>query len=138
MHAFAAVFDEIQCSLSYEYRVLFSKVVIVFFFTVVYVVLPLNGSVVVFQSMTNSSVRCRTICSVRWSRCFAGRTAHRPSDHVIIVVIVIVIVIVIIAAVHNVVQMQEEFKTPIYIITICIFVSRNCSSVEKCFINVLY
>ena len=137
MHAFAAVFDEIQFSLSYEYRVLFSKVVIVFF-TVVYVVLPLNGSVVVFQSMTNSSVRCRTICSVRWSRCFAGRTAHRPSDHVIIVVIVIVIVIVIIAAVHNVVQMQEEFKTPIYIITICIFVSRNCSSVEKCFINVLY
>ena len=133
MHAFAAVFDEIQCSLSYEYRVLFSKVVIVFF-TVVYVVLPLNGSVVVFQSMTNSSVRCRTICSVRWSRCFAGRTAHRPSDHVIIVVIVIVII----AAVHNVVQMQEEFKTPIYIITICIFVSRNCSSVEKCFINVLY
>ena len=137
MHAFAAVFDEIQFSLSYEYRVLFSKVVI-FFFTVVYVVLPLNGSVVVFQSMTNSSVRCRTICSVRWSRCFAGRTAHRPSDHVIIDVIVIVIVIVIIAAVHNVVQMQEEFKTPIYIITICIFVSRNCSSVEKCFINVLY
>ena len=137
MHAFAAVFDEIQFSLSYEYRVLFSKVVIVFF-TVVYVVLPLNGSVVVFQSMTNSSVRCRTICSVRWSRCFAGRTAHRPSDHVIIVVIVSVIVIVIIAAVHNVVQMQEEFKTPIYIITICIFVSRNCSSVEKCFINVLY